>query len=208
MVFREIVTGMQEFGIYSTVIPFLLAFTLTYAILEKTKIFAKKKLNITVALIFGLLTTSSMAISTAMNTFLEKVGFSLMIVLAIILVLGLLKVDFNKFQYGKYIGLVLFLFILYFQFASTTIATTIQNFVLNRYFLVIAGAVFTIWWITGFPSAALPVPEKRPKKERSLETTASDLEKKYGKGKLEEEKRLSREDLKELFEKTQEGHSH
>jgi len=200
MDFNELIAAMGDAGIYSVVIPFLLAFSLTYGVLEKIKLFGKNsKYNLTIAVITGFLTTSSMAVSAGMNSFLEKIGFGIIIMLAIILILGLIGIkDLGKLWY---FGGAVFLIIVWFQFSSPGIRDWIQGLVLNRYVLIVIGAILTIWWITGSPAGLVPLPSKakpsEPKKGK-IATPASEVIKDVdARGKIIEKSRQSESDLYE-----------
>ncbi len=51
----DFVRVLYEFGIVDVILPFVLVFTIIFAILQKTKIFAERKFNIIIALVLGLL---------------------------------------------------------------------------------------------------------------------------------------------------------
>lgn len=151
--FYDILTAFEEFGIFSIVIPFFLAFTLSYAILEKVKILKNHKQHAIVSIVIGLLTASSMQISSLINSFLEKVGFSLIVMVCILLILGIFGIkNTNKLWW---IGVLVFIGILYFQFTNESINVLIKDVIINRYTLIFLAALLTFWWITGFPSFTL-----------------------------------------------------
>ena len=68
-IFRGAIDFFIRLGIYDVVLPFLLIFTIVFAILDKTRILGKKKdINAVVALAFGLLTVGvPMAIKVMLN---------------------------------------------------------------------------------------------------------------------------------------------
>lgn len=51
----DFVRVLYEFGIVDVILPFVLVFTVIFAILQKAKIFAEKKFNVIIALVLGLL---------------------------------------------------------------------------------------------------------------------------------------------------------
>ena len=53
--FEEIFIYMDSIGFVEVIAPFLIVFILIYAILEKTKIFEKKNVNIIIGIVMGLL---------------------------------------------------------------------------------------------------------------------------------------------------------
>ncbi|MDP4012840.1 MAG: hypothetical protein Q8R00_04525 [Candidatus Nanoarchaeia archaeon] len=216
MVFNTFLDTSREIGVFSIVIPFFLAFTLVYAILEKVRLFEKKKYSIALAAIIGFFTTASMQISSLMNSFLEKVGFGLIIMVSFMMILGLLGIKDQKKL--SWIGFATFFVILYFQFVNETIEQFIVNLVLNRYILVFLGAILTIWWIVGFPSSALPIPGRpTPAVTRtsSRPPTTEELEAEIGKVEAEPGvypglKKLGEYTEKELYKKadSHEDHKH
>ena len=43
--FREVIEFFQDIGLYDVVLPFLLVFTIVFAILEKTRVFGTEKIE-------------------------------------------------------------------------------------------------------------------------------------------------------------------
>lgn len=213
MVFNTFLDLSKEAGVFSIVIPFFLAFTLVYAILEKIKLFNKKKYSVALAAIVGLFTTASMQISSLINSFLEKVGFGLIVMVGLMMILGLLGIKDQKKL--SWIGFAVFFVILYFQFVNETVEQFIINLVLNRYILIFLGAILTVWWIVGFPSAALPTPGRPTAASRSARQAVQELESELGQVEAEPGvypglKKLGEYTEKELYKEKDdhEGHKH
>ncbi len=86
----------KDFGLFDIVLPFLLVFTLVFAILEKTRILgteadektAKKNLNSMVAFVIGLLVVVSNKVVGAINSALPNVILLLVIFIAFLLLVG------------------------------------------------------------------------------------------------------------------------
>ncbi len=148
MVFYAILDFFTNLGIFSVFVPFILAFTLSYAVLEKTKIFDNQKYNVITALVIGLLTASSMQISVAINSFMQKVGLGIIVMLAILMILGLFRIKDTSKLY--WIGILVFIAIIYFQFSNEAISLYIKNLILNRYTIILLAALITFGWIIGF----------------------------------------------------------
>lgn len=76
MPFVEALKWLATFGLLEVVIPFVLAFAITYGILDKTKVLGvergqpRRKLNAIVALVIALFFVGSMQIVTIVKTFL------------------------------------------------------------------------------------------------------------------------------------------
>ncbi len=93
---------MGELGIFDTVLPFLLIFTLIFAFLEKSKVLGtekikvgdsvetvpKKNLNSIVAFVMGFIFVASAQLVGLMNEILAGVGMALVMIFAYLLVLG------------------------------------------------------------------------------------------------------------------------
>ncbi|MBL7147805.1 MAG: hypothetical protein ISS82_03195 [Nanoarchaeota archaeon] len=87
---------LQSGGVYEFVLPFLLIFTITFAILEKTKILgssteggSRKNINAVVALILGLLMVTQFEIVQTMNSFLPKISLFLVIAVMFMVLVSL-----------------------------------------------------------------------------------------------------------------------
>ncbi len=97
MVFQtDLLNTLQNIGFYDFILPFLLVFTIVFAILEKTKIFgktenneAKRNINAVVALVLGLLMINQFEIIQSLNTFLPKISFFIIIALMVLILFGL-----------------------------------------------------------------------------------------------------------------------
>ena len=96
--FRGIIEFFARLGIYDVVLPFLLVFTLVFAILEKTKLFGtevvggqnytKKNLNAIAAFVIAFLVVASSRLVAAINESLARVMLLLVFCVAFMLLLG------------------------------------------------------------------------------------------------------------------------
>lgn len=97
-VFRGGINFFHKLGIYDVVLPFLLVFTIMFAILEKTKIFGvvnaggveytKKNLNAMVAFIVGFIVIASAKLVTAINESLGRIFLLLLVSICFLLLIG------------------------------------------------------------------------------------------------------------------------
>ncbi|MFP4403121.1 MAG: hypothetical protein ACLFPJ_02110 [Candidatus Woesearchaeota archaeon] len=88
-VFRGVIEFFHKLGIYDVVLPFLLTFTIFFAILEKTKVFgfdlvdgkevSKKNINAMVAFVVGFLVVASARMVAIINTALPNIVLLLVI---------------------------------------------------------------------------------------------------------------------------------
>lgn len=101
---------LQEFGFFDVVLPFLLVFTIVFAILEKTKIFGtegddkkpKKNLNSMVAFVISFFVIATKQIVTAIQVSLPQVVMVLIVIFAIMMLVGSLFSGEKEFAFeGK-----------------------------------------------------------------------------------------------------------
>ncbi|MBI5391028.1 hypothetical protein HZB02_06065 [Candidatus Woesearchaeota archaeon] len=97
-VFRDAITFFDKIGIYDVVLPFLLVFTIMFAILEKTKVFGmeqidghdytKKNLNAMTAFVTAFVVVASSRIVALINEALANVVVLLIISVCFLLLIG------------------------------------------------------------------------------------------------------------------------
>jgi len=81
---------LQGAGVYEYVLPFLLIFSIVFAILEKTQIFTgKKNINIIVSLIIGLLFVTQFSLVSVLNNFLPKISLFIVIAVMVLILFGI-----------------------------------------------------------------------------------------------------------------------
>lgn len=96
--FRGIIDFMATLGIYDVILPFLLVFTVTYAIFDKTRVlgtdhvgghdYPKKNLNAMAAFVIGFLVVASTKLVAIINTFLANIVTVLILIVMFLLLIG------------------------------------------------------------------------------------------------------------------------
>ena len=96
--FSGVLLFLQKFGFYDIVLPFLLVFTLVFAVLEKTKVlgteefkgvhYTKKNLNSIIAFVVAFLVVASTKIVAAINQIMANVVLLLMLSICFLLLIG------------------------------------------------------------------------------------------------------------------------
>src|SRR3989338_3185819 len=89
---------LQDFGLFDVILPFLLVFTLVFAVLEKTKIFgvegeksqSRKNLNAMVAFSIAFFVTASVNIVAAFQVALPWISLVLVILVSFLLLSGVM----------------------------------------------------------------------------------------------------------------------
>jgi len=98
-VFGDSIQFLAKLGIYDVVLPFLLVFTIVFAILDKTKIlgvekgrddreYTKKNLNAMVAFIMGFFVVASSQLVAVINKTLSQVFILLLLIICFLMLAG------------------------------------------------------------------------------------------------------------------------
>ncbi len=121
--FRGIVGFLGEIGVYDVILPFILVFTIVFAILEKTKIlglekidgkeYTKKNLNSMVALSVAFLVIASTKLVSIINEVLANVVLLLILALCFLLLVGVFMGD-KEFTLKDFPGWLKFFMVMMF----------------------------------------------------------------------------------------------
>ncbi len=121
--FRGIITFMDRLGIYDVILPFLLVFTIVFAILEKTKILGiekvdgkettKKNIDAMVAFVVAFLVIASTQLVRVINEVMANVVLLLILAISFLLLVGVFFGD-KEFTLDKYPKWVTFFMVLMF----------------------------------------------------------------------------------------------
>ena len=97
-VFRGVIIFMEKIGVYDVILPFLLVFTIFFAILEKTKILGtekvggetitKKNLNAIVSFVVSFLVIASTKLVSIINETMANVVLLLILAISFMLLVG------------------------------------------------------------------------------------------------------------------------
>jgi len=182
-VFRGVLVFFNKIGIYDVVLPFLLVFTMVFAILEKTKIFGmekigkeeftKKNLNAIVAFSMAFLVVASSKLVAILNQMAANMVILLAIGIFFLLLVGTLVTE-KKEGFGLEGGWkALFMVIMFIGLAIVALKAIpgpndiplldwVLSYTLNNFtstavssIIFVIAVAFLIWYIT-----------KEPKKEK------------------------------------------
>jgi lysylphosphatidylglycerol synthetase-like protein (DUF2156 family) len=96
-----VITLLQNFGFFRVILPFLLVFSIIYAVLIKTEVLGKegpgKSASIVVALVAAFLVIVYTPVVNALATILPQAAFLIIIVVLVLMVLGLFGVKMEKY---------------------------------------------------------------------------------------------------------------
>ena len=166
----------REFGLFDIILPFLLVFTLVFAILEKTKIFGteedgktpRKNLNAMVGFVIGLLVVATARVVSIINKALPNIVLLLVIAVSFLILLGVFvksgELDFSQKHKKLYLFLLLLIFsgvVLIFLAAmdlesGQSVLDYIIEFILTQWSGAVFGSIvilivviLAIWFIVG-----------------------------------------------------------
>lgn len=121
--FRGVIDFLGKLGVYDVILPFLLIFTIVFAILEKTKILGtekvgdkeitKKNLNSMVALVVAFLVIASTKLVAVVNEVIANVVLLLILAICFLLLVGVFFGS-KEFTLEKYPGWIKFFMVLMF----------------------------------------------------------------------------------------------
>lgn len=90
----SVIATWQEIGVFGVLLPFVLVFALSFAVLQKTKILGDhKNLNVIVSLVLGLLFLQNVYLVEKIQLFLPNVSFAVLVFLALLLLVGVFAGD-------------------------------------------------------------------------------------------------------------------
>ena len=94
-----LVTQWQQMGFYDIILPFLLVFTISFAVLQKVKIFgeASKKVNVVVALVLAFLFLQNQYLIFILQRFLPNMSLVMIIALMFLLLVGIFGGTYQGF---------------------------------------------------------------------------------------------------------------
>ena len=121
--FRQVIEVLVDLGIYDVILPFLLVFTIVFAILEKTKILGvdkieglelpKKNLNAMFAFVVSFLVVASTQLVSIVSQVMAHVVLLLILAICFLMLVGVFFGD-KEFTLKDYPGCVKFFMVLMF----------------------------------------------------------------------------------------------
>ena len=90
--FSDMIKQLEQMGFYEVILPFMLVFTIMFALLQKIKLFGQdtKNINIVVAVVIAFFFVRVPAIIATVNQFLPKISMIVIVLLMFLLILGVL----------------------------------------------------------------------------------------------------------------------
>ena len=179
-VFRESIDFLVRLGIYDVVLPFLLVFTIVFAILEKTKIMGtekdskggeltKRNLNSMVAFVMAFFVIASTQLVAVINKSVSQIFLVLLLIICFMMLAGafhaqtkegfFLDPKKHKFYYGIFMIIVFVSIIMIFLNALGWL-DIIYNFLKDNWNKSYVAAVIFIILVIGFMAYIMQEPSK------------------------------------------------
>ncbi len=181
-VLRGVIDFFNNLGIYDVVLPFLLIWTVVFAILEKTKIFgtdkingqeySKKSLNAMIAFVLALIFVGSSQLVAIANQALAKIVLLILIIICFLILIGTffgkeeVKLDKGPLRTSAivFIGIGVLLIFAY----QVGWLTPSWNYLVDNWNGTVVGAIGLILFIIIFMAFITSEPKKsesEPKRE-------------------------------------------
>jgi uncharacterized membrane protein YozB (DUF420 family) len=119
--FRDVLSLGEEIGAFDILLPFLLVFTLAFAVLDKSKILGKmKQLNVVVSFVIALLFIRNQELVGLVNRFLPNVSIFMIIILMFLLLVGIFVGKEHSGWTGNIMGLAFFVSLIFIIISLTS----------------------------------------------------------------------------------------
>lgn len=89
--FQAMLKGLEQVGFYEVALPFILIFTVVFAVLQKVALFGadSKRYNVIIALVMAFLVVRMTPIVQNINLFLPKVSWIVLVMIMTLMLLGI-----------------------------------------------------------------------------------------------------------------------
>jgi len=129
MTFEDIIMSLESWGIADVLLPFLLIFTIVFAILQKSKVFGdgKKNFNMIISIVLGLMVViphimgsypAGADVVDIMNAALPNISIVLVAVVALLLLLGIFGFEMPAAITGGLVGVAIIIVLYVFGAAA------------------------------------------------------------------------------------------
>src|SRR3989344_3697846 len=164
MALYEIISSFETFGVFDVALPFILIFTIAFAVMQKIQLFGanKKNIDLIVSLVLAFLAIRNIFLIGLLNRFLPNIAMFLIIILMFLLLLGTFGGQFSGFS--GYMGVIAAIISLIFVIISLSgdfldlqygiilppfLADLFYDYQTKATILFVAGIAIVIWLVTG-----------------------------------------------------------
>lgn len=161
--FLDVLSQWENMGVFNVLMPFLLVFAITFAVLEKLEIFkGKRQINGIVAAVFGILVVRNQYVVGIINRFLPNISLFMIVILMFLLLIGIFMGEHKDWK-NKLLPLavVISLIFVIWSLSSDYIGSkwALPDFLINLDETTKAGVLFiaifvgVIWFVTRNPTS-------------------------------------------------------
>lgn len=176
--FRGVIDFFNQIGIYDVVLPFLLVFTIIFAILEKTAIFGyadkenkvtKKNLNSMTAFVIAFLVVASSRLVAIINTTMSQIVLLALISISFLMLVGVFVSSGEKLPYYDQ-WTILFSVIIFIAIALIFLNALgwldpIFTYIYNYWNGTVVGSIILMLVVIGFMFYITKEPKKKEEKK-------------------------------------------
>jgi len=110
----QVIEQWEQFGVFTVLFPFILVFTVVFAILEKINLFRNKGVDILISLVIGFFTVTNPYISGFFMVLFSNLGLGVAILIVLMVLIGLaFKPNDKEWKYiFGIVGILIFLIII------------------------------------------------------------------------------------------------
>jgi len=154
----SVVATLERTGVYDVALPFLLAFTIIFAILQKINLFGsdKKNINVIIALVMAFFVIRVHEIVGILQLFLPKVTLAVIVLTLFLVIIGIFGTNPEGFKGAWLLGAVFFSIasiIWALSDTATTLPSWLQLTSADKAWLIgMAVFILIIYFITREPS--------------------------------------------------------
>lgn len=160
-VFSQMFNYWQQAGVFQFVLPFLLIFSLIFAILQRTEIFKDRIINIILALVVGLMALQFPQVSQFFADIFPRLGMALGALLVIVILLGMFFPLNNKWVVYSMMGVGIILVAVVLSKTVGVSGLSAWPWLTINWPLVVFAAVFLIIIILVVRGSAFPEEAQR-----------------------------------------------
>lgn len=106
---EQTIRQLEAAGFYQVLLPFILIFTIIFAVLQKVRLFGdnSKNINIVIAILIAFFTIRAAPVVGLMNQFLPKVSAIVLVIMMLLLVLGIFGISGDSWTGWPFFAAVL-----------------------------------------------------------------------------------------------------
>ncbi|MBR9677445.1 hypothetical protein GOV04_04850 [Candidatus Woesearchaeota archaeon] len=178
---------LENVGLTDVILPFILVFTVAYAVMEKVKIFgdaSKKNIHATIALVLGFFSVAILPEFINFNLMLSRIALFLLIIVMFQIMTAAVGVSVweKRWTFPIFIALFFLILLAEFNILNDVLSFLGDNFISPALIIIFLIAVFTMFMV----GEKKTKPKKEPKEKTTIETKPKKEPSKLGSIKAEE----------------------